>query len=432
MTARFALVDVFHDGAFTGNPLAVVSGADLDTATMQAMTRWFNLSETAFLLPPTDPGADYRSASSPSRTNCPSPAIRRSAPAMPGSPSAAGRARTGASSSNAAPAWCRSGRTGTVSPSRRRGCSARGRWMRRRCGTSWRCCASTVSRSSRHAGPITARLGRGDAALRRGGAGGRAGPPPRGPDRYRPRRRPSSGAEAAWEIRTLFSDGAGALVEDPVTGSFNAAVAGLAARDGRAAGPYIAPKGRSSVGAAGSSSITTAPTGSAGAPSRWRRARSRAPPDRASGQAAFTPDRDWANRWVWAEVWRPRSWAMCSIEVAASPVAPTSLRTSLMFPETDRDPVAACWTLWAISRSPRPARASPPSCRRGGVAQCVIVVPISPIAETALPVAWRFSATCAPISSVARPSGPRGPSPPRRPPQSPCRLHRHGPPRSSR
>src|SRR3546814_18938576 len=27
---------------------------------MQAITRWLNLSETTFLLPPTDPGADYR------------------------------------------------------------------------------------------------------------------------------------------------------------------------------------------------------------------------------------------------------------------------------------------------------------------------------------------------------------------------------------
>jgi hypothetical protein len=33
----FALIDVFHDDAFTGNPLAVVSGVEPDTATMQAM-----------------------------------------------------------------------------------------------------------------------------------------------------------------------------------------------------------------------------------------------------------------------------------------------------------------------------------------------------------------------------------------------------------
>ena len=36
-------------------------GADaLDDARMQAFARWTNLSETTFLLAPTDPGADYR------------------------------------------------------------------------------------------------------------------------------------------------------------------------------------------------------------------------------------------------------------------------------------------------------------------------------------------------------------------------------------
>jgi len=58
---RFQLVDVFNDGSFTGNPLAVVFDADdLTTETMQEMTRWINLSETAFLLNPSGPDADYR------------------------------------------------------------------------------------------------------------------------------------------------------------------------------------------------------------------------------------------------------------------------------------------------------------------------------------------------------------------------------------
>jgi PhzF family phenazine biosynthesis protein len=44
-----------------GNPLAVFTGADgLDDATMQALARETNLSETTFLLPPTDQAADYR------------------------------------------------------------------------------------------------------------------------------------------------------------------------------------------------------------------------------------------------------------------------------------------------------------------------------------------------------------------------------------
>ena len=57
----FAQVDVFTDVALKGNPLAVVHGADaLDDATMQAFACWTNLSETTFLLQPSDPLADYR------------------------------------------------------------------------------------------------------------------------------------------------------------------------------------------------------------------------------------------------------------------------------------------------------------------------------------------------------------------------------------
>lgn len=57
----FTQVDVFTGTALLGNPLAVVHGADrLDERRMQAFARWTNLSETAFLLTPTHPDADYR------------------------------------------------------------------------------------------------------------------------------------------------------------------------------------------------------------------------------------------------------------------------------------------------------------------------------------------------------------------------------------
>jgi PhzF family phenazine biosynthesis protein len=60
-TVRFKQVDVFTSVPFKGNALAVVFDADaLDTAQMQAIARWTNLSETTFLLPPTDAAADYR------------------------------------------------------------------------------------------------------------------------------------------------------------------------------------------------------------------------------------------------------------------------------------------------------------------------------------------------------------------------------------
>ena len=57
----FKQVDVFTARPFYGNPVAVVIGADgLDTATMQRIAGWTNLSETTFLLPPTQPGASYK------------------------------------------------------------------------------------------------------------------------------------------------------------------------------------------------------------------------------------------------------------------------------------------------------------------------------------------------------------------------------------
>jgi PhzF family phenazine biosynthesis protein len=61
MKRRFDQLDVFTAEALRGNPLAVVHDAmGLDDARMAAFARWTNLSETTFLLPPTEAGADYR------------------------------------------------------------------------------------------------------------------------------------------------------------------------------------------------------------------------------------------------------------------------------------------------------------------------------------------------------------------------------------
>jgi PhzF family phenazine biosynthesis protein len=58
---RFSQVNVFSSEAYLGNPLAVVHDADgLTDEEMRSFANWTNLSETTFLLPPTDPGADYR------------------------------------------------------------------------------------------------------------------------------------------------------------------------------------------------------------------------------------------------------------------------------------------------------------------------------------------------------------------------------------
>jgi PhzF family phenazine biosynthesis protein len=60
-TRRFTQLDVFTATPLLGNPLAVVHDAQgLGDEQLAAFARWTNLSETTFLLPPTEPGADYR------------------------------------------------------------------------------------------------------------------------------------------------------------------------------------------------------------------------------------------------------------------------------------------------------------------------------------------------------------------------------------
>jgi trans-2,3-dihydro-3-hydroxyanthranilate isomerase len=57
----YEICDVFTDRPLAGNALAVFTdGTGLDEATMQALARETNLSETTFVLPPTVPDADAR------------------------------------------------------------------------------------------------------------------------------------------------------------------------------------------------------------------------------------------------------------------------------------------------------------------------------------------------------------------------------------
>jgi PhzF family phenazine biosynthesis protein len=64
-TRPFKQIDVFGATPYMGNPLAVVlDGTGLSDAAMQDFARWTQLSETSYLLPPTETGraagADYR------------------------------------------------------------------------------------------------------------------------------------------------------------------------------------------------------------------------------------------------------------------------------------------------------------------------------------------------------------------------------------
>ncbi|PZR96283.1 MAG: PhzF family phenazine biosynthesis protein [Candidatus Nephthysia bennettiae] len=57
----FKIVDVFTDRPLAGNQLAVVLDAEgLDPATMQAVAREFNFSETTFVTPSQEQGCDWR------------------------------------------------------------------------------------------------------------------------------------------------------------------------------------------------------------------------------------------------------------------------------------------------------------------------------------------------------------------------------------
>lgn len=60
MRRAFTEIDVFTAVPYLGNPLAVVlDGQGLSTEEMLHFANWTNFSETTFVLPPTDPAADY-------------------------------------------------------------------------------------------------------------------------------------------------------------------------------------------------------------------------------------------------------------------------------------------------------------------------------------------------------------------------------------
>ena len=245
MTRPFRLVDVFGTGPFTGNPLAVVADAEgLATEEMQAITRWLNLSETAFLLPPTDPAADYRVR------------IFTLAHELP----FAGHPTLGS-----AHAWIEAGGQSKRDDVVVQECGAGLVTIRReddrlafaappllRSGTPTEAEIAEVAavlRVDRGAivdaawvdnGPgwIAVMLGSADAVLALEPAryhAGRIDIGVVGPH--------AAGYEAAFEIRAIFGDGHGALIEDPVTGSLNASVGQWLFESGRARGAYVAAQG---------------------------------------------------------------------------------------------------------------------------------------------------------------------------------------------
>jgi PhzF family phenazine biosynthesis protein len=242
MTRRFSQVDVFTSIPYRGNPVAVVHDADgIDDETMLRFARWTNLSETTFLMPPTDPGADYRL-----RIFTPSAELPFAGHPTIGSCHAWLEAGGGPRDPEVIVQECgaglvrvRRGSDGTLAfeePPLIRGGPVDEETLERVCaglriprdwvvdaqwadnGPGW--IAVLLSSAAEVLGIVPGTV---DDDI------GVVGP-------YAP------GSPAAFEVRAFFPLN-GSTVEDPVTGSLNASVAGWLTRTGRATPPYLVTQG---------------------------------------------------------------------------------------------------------------------------------------------------------------------------------------------
>ena len=111
---RFTQVDVFTNELTFGNPVAVVHDADdLTAQDMADFARWTNLSETTFLIAPTDERADYQLRIFTIRPSYRLPATPRSARPTPGWRPVASPRTPRASSNNVGAGLVRIRRDGT-------------------------------------------------------------------------------------------------------------------------------------------------------------------------------------------------------------------------------------------------------------------------------------------------------------------------------
>ncbi len=245
MQRTFQLVDVFGTDPFTGNPVAVIADAeDLTTDEMQLITRWLNLSESTFLLPPTDSAADYRVriftlarelpfAGHPTLGTCHAWLEAGGLPKRKGvivQQCAAGLIEIrheGAQLAFAAPPLIRTGAPNEteialaaevlrINPDR----IVEAQWVDN--GPGWLAIMLASADEVLAVEPARFHPERVDLGL--------VGPYP-------------EGSEAAFEIRAIFSGSHGDLIEDPVTGSLNAAVGQWLFASGRVRCGYLAKQG---------------------------------------------------------------------------------------------------------------------------------------------------------------------------------------------
>jgi PhzF family phenazine biosynthesis protein len=245
MLRRFQQIDVFSPDKLGGNPLAVVLDSEgLSTEEMQRFTRWMNLSETTFLLPPTTAEADYRVriftlphelpfAGHPTLGSCHAWLTvggmpRRDDVIVQESGIGLVRIRrAGGKLAFAAPALLRSGPVDDALLNQIAAalCIDRSEivdaeWADN--GPGWVAVMLESADAVLALQPATASPAQLDIGV--------VGPYP-------------AGSECAFELRAIFSDGNGGLQEDPVTGSLHAAVAQWLLSTGRASAPYIASQG---------------------------------------------------------------------------------------------------------------------------------------------------------------------------------------------
>jgi PhzF family phenazine biosynthesis protein len=258
MRLPFQMIDVFGSGDFKGNPVAVVHDAEgLATDEMVAITRWLNLSETTFLLSPTNSEADYRVriftlrgelpfAGHPTLGTCHAWLSAGGRPAGEVVVQECGIGlvplRRGERLSFAAPPLIRSGPVdnGFVEEIAavlgiRSSAIVGAEWVDN--GPGWVGILLEDSESVLALEPDIGRY-RGSEQLNIGVVA----PHP-------------DGSDVDFEVRAFFADDKGQLVEDPVTGSLNASLAQWLIGSGRAPDSYVAAQG-TSIGRAGRIHIT--------------------------------------------------------------------------------------------------------------------------------------------------------------------------------
>jgi PhzF family phenazine biosynthesis protein len=248
VTRPFSQVDVFASTPYRGNPVAVVLDGDgLTAGEMQRFAHWMNLSETTFVLPPADHGADYRVriftpvaelpfAGHPTLGTCHAWLAAGGVPHQPGvivQECGAGLVtlrRTPDGLAFAAPPVLRDGPVDDGLLAQVASVLQIDR-------------SAIVDASWADNGPgwLAVLLESADAvlALRPGATDldlGVVGPYP-------------AGSAAAFEVRAFFPKD-GVTVEDPVTGSLNASLAPWLLRTGRATAPYVVSQG-TALGRAG-------------------------------------------------------------------------------------------------------------------------------------------------------------------------------------